>query len=400
MNFSIQFVGDFLHDQPLNSKITPAVYSTTLIALRGLQNYEVFIYQKGYCGYTNETEFEILGWYEKAQRCMVYANFLLSEGNYLDHGEWLSHPSDAGGSFFGAGSIFGFEWQAKYCDGMAEALAAQLFYFVDDLLEVFNMTNPIYLQMAEKCIGSVLIPIEQGGALVTMGNDDIWFTHHAYERRVLNGHMFVLNALDIIRPKISSTDLDSLYVRGISSLKSNIPLYLRGGVQMYDLTRPVSGVSAGLAIEDNPYYGVHSYLLYKLGLKSGDADLLAWHDRFIEAYAIDAESTPQMDVRMETSSQVEISVSIVMPSGNYLSVKQPYWIAWDDDQLQANSLELELMLWVEDGNQWDLIEPELARFRAVLGQWHEVECLGLESGRTYMITGASGRINWISVFEA
>lgn len=390
MNFSIVFTGDYLDYQPTDHKTHPAVFDLTNIAMRGIQNYEVFRNEGGFCGYENQTEFQILGWNEKAQRCMVYANYLLSSGNYFDHEDWISHPNNVGGSFTG----LPFEWGAKYCDGMGEALAAQLFFHVDDLLDTFGIDNPIYLEMAKKCIQSITTPIELGGALMHLPDGTIWLTHHRYERRVLNGFMYALNTIQIIRSKVNSTELDSIFEDGIFSLKQHISKYLRGWNQMYDLVTPASKIWPDSTVEEIPYYTVHPYLLQKLAVISNDSALLEWHDRFIISYAIEGVATPQIEVSNITQSTMMVKLFLTLPSGNNISVVAPSWVAWDDDQSLADTLAIDFELLLESGGQWIPSGISIDSARMSLNDWSYLTFESIDPSKTYKITANTGPLQW------
>ncbi len=264
-------------------------YDLTIIALKGCIFYYNYVS-------TNDLKY--------AQLSLYYANYLLSENNHQNLGDTIFFPSHVGGSFT---SIC---WKRKYEDGMGASFAALLFLNIDELLGRLNISNDFYINCAHKTVNGLLKSIYKGGSIIKLDDNNIWFTHHSEERRVLNGHMYTIANLYRYINYTQRLDLMDYVYKGINSLKKYLPNYFKDSLQMYDYKIPVA--NTGYEEYYAPYYKVHPLLLYYISEISNDSELYDWYEIFLESSLMECEYTYRITpfiIQSNLSLEIEFTSS-------------------------------------------------------------------------------------------
>lgn len=247
-------------------------YDLTNIALRGCDFYYDYLR-------TSDQKY--------AQLTLYYANFLLTEENHYDYGEYILFPSHLGYKIFNYRNL-----RKDYEDAMGASFAAILFINADELLHKLNITNNFYLESSQKVVQGLLLSYKDGGAKIPISDDECWFIHHAKQNRVLNGHMFTITNLFRYMNYTSDFTIEEEITKGITALKRNLHLYLRENKQLYDLKFFAEDV--GYEPYFSPYYTVHPTLLYYIYQITKDVDFLKYYFAFMESslseclYTLDA----------------------------------------------------------------------------------------------------------------
>jgi len=270
---------ELFDDENIDYLINPGRYSEvntfdlTNIAMRGCFFYYDYLR-------TNNTKY--------AQLTLYYANFLLSDGNFYEYDEYILFPSHLGYTIFKILTL-----RKNYEDAMGASFAAILFIDVDELLTNLNITNSYYLECSTKVVRGLTLTDNNGGGKIVLSKDEIWFTHHNKNNRVLNGHMFTIANLYRYMNYTSDFTVKGDIDKGINSLKNKLSLYLRDNKQLYDLK--IFAYDIDYEQFYSPYYVAHPMLLYYLFENSKDTDLLNLYFIFMESslfecnYILDAK---------------------------------------------------------------------------------------------------------------
>ncbi|NHJ49893.1 MAG: hypothetical protein FK733_19020 [Asgard group archaeon] len=315
-------------------------YDLTNIALRGCLFYYDYLR-------TNETKF--------AQLTLYYANFLLSEGNFIDKGEYILFPSHLGYTVFKFTVL-----RKKYEDAMGASFAAILFINTDELLTKLNITNNYYLESSSKVVKGILLSHKYGGGKKVLSNDEVWFIHHNEENMVLNGHMFTIANLIRYMNYTSDFSPQEDINKGINSLKNTLYLYLRENKQLYDLK---------LFVEDTgydpyfaPYYRNHPLLLYYLYKNTLDVELFDFYLIFMESSLYECkyelDSNPYL-----VSDELYLNLSMISNVNNlFSSITLPYQLSPTPDYYYRypiidfdllNSISLNYTVKTNDGKEFE-----------------------------------------------
>ncbi|MBD3189755.1 MAG: hypothetical protein GF308_03885 [Candidatus Heimdallarchaeota archaeon] len=221
-------------------------------------------------------QYLITGDIKFAQLTLYYANFLLSEGNFYDFGDYILFPNHLGYTYLEYRTI-----RKEYEDAMGASFAAILFINTDELLIQYNISNQYYIDNAKKVVQGILLSYKENGGKIILSDNENWFIHHYEQNRVLNGHMFTLANLFRYMNYTSDFSIKDEITKGINSLKNQLHLYIKKNKQMYDLKKFVEDM--GYAPYFSPYYRAHPLLLYYLYKNTGDRELLEYYFIFLES---------------------------------------------------------------------------------------------------------------------
>jgi hypothetical protein len=146
---------------------------------------------------------------------LYVADWLALHGN--QSGDYLYYPHD-------------FPWPQYnltkgWKSGLAQALVAECFM---DAYEHTDNTN--YLQLANKSLSFLRVPVSQRGVMVDEKNNRWWYEEYPSEggSYVLNGHQFVLLTLNRYLVLSHDAAIKQLFDNGLKALKSDALQYDNG----------------------------------------------------------------------------------------------------------------------------------------------------------------------------